>query len=107
MNENSPIWARAAATVKLVPRSSRNTWVMARAASDLPRRMMNRTPATASGARTRTLGSNSIPTETKNSTAKASLSGRARSAALWPSGVPFSTRPATKAPRAKEAPKTA
>ena len=99
MKENSPIWASAAATVRLVALSSLKTVVMPIAAMDLPTMTMPRTPSTASGSRSRIVGSNNIPTETKNSTAKASRSGRDRSAALCPSGELFSTSPARKAPR--------
>ena len=45
--------------------------------------MMNSVPSTGSGSRTRLIGSNSMPTETKNSTAKASRSGSDSSAARW------------------------
>ncbi len=44
-----------------------------------------------------------MPTETKNSTAKASLSGMASSVARWDRRVSPSTMPAKKAPSAKEA----
>ena len=43
-----------------------------------------------------------MPTETKNSTAKASRSGRVSWAARWLSSDSLSTMPAKKAPRAKE-----
>lgn len=45
-----------------------------------------------------------MPTETKNSTAKASRSGSVSSAARWERGDSLSTMPAKKAPRAKETP---
>jgi hypothetical protein len=48
------------------------------------------------------IGSNSMPTETKNSTANASRSGRVSCAARWLSSDSFSTMPAKKAPSAKE-----
>ena len=57
---------------------------------------------TASGASTNTLGLSSMPTETKNSTAKASRSGMASSAARWLRSLSPSTMPAKKAPSAKE-----
>ena len=82
--------------------SSLNTVVMPSAAIDLPTMTMPSTPRTANGSRTRMVGSNSMPTDTKNSTAKASRNGSDRSAALWPSGELFSTSPARKAPRANE-----
>ena len=50
------------------------------------------------------LGSNSIPTETKNSTAKASRSGKVSSAARWLSSDPPIIMPAKKAPKAKDTP---
>ena len=46
-----------------------------------------------------------MPTETKNSTANASRSGRASAAACWLTGDCPTTMPARKAPRAIEAPK--
>ena len=59
-------------------------------------------PSTANGCWIRTNGSNSIPTETKNSTANASRSGRVSCAARWLSSDSFSTIPAKNAPSAKE-----
>ena len=53
-----------------------------KAASDLPTRMMSSVANTGNGSRTRIVGSNSMPTETKNSTAKASRSGSVSVAAL-------------------------
>ena len=53
-----------------------------------------------------TCGSNSIPTETKNSTEKASLSGKDSWAARWLRSDSLITIPAKKAPRAKETPKS-
>jgi hypothetical protein len=47
-----------------------------------------------------------MPTETKNSTAKASRSGIASSVARWESFVSPSTMPAKKAPSAKDASKS-
>ena len=52
----------------------------------------------------RIAGSNSMPTETKNSTAKASRSGSDSSAACWLSSDSLSTIPAKNAPSAKETP---
>ena len=48
-----------------------------------------------------------MPTETKNSTAKASRSGSASSVARWLSGLSASTMPAKKAPSAKDTPNSA
>ncbi len=61
-------------------------------------------PSSGSGSRTRLMGSNSIPTEMKNSTAKASRKGRDSSAARWLSSDSLITIPAKNAPNAKETP---
>jgi hypothetical protein len=53
---------------------------------------------------TRIIGSNSMPTETKNSTAKASRSGSDSSAARWLSSDSLRIMPAKKAPSAKDTP---
>lgn len=66
--------------------------------------MMNRVASTASGSVSSTAGLNSMPTETKNSTAKASCSGRVLLAARWLSSERFMTMPVKKAPSAKETP---
>ena len=75
---------------------------MTKAASDLPNTMMadggdHRPPELS----TRLIGSNSMPTETKNSTAKASRSGSVSFAACWLSGLSLRIMPAKKAPSAK------
>ena len=75
MKENSPICARLAETVSAVRTGWRNASTMTKAASDLPTMMMASTASTASGSRTSTVGSNNMPTDTKNNTAKASFSG--------------------------------
>ena len=49
-------------------------------------------------------GSNSMPTETKNKTAKASRNGSVSSAACWLSADSLMIIPAKKAPSAKETP---
>ena len=54
----------------------------------------------------RVAGSNSIPTDTKNRTAKASRSGRVSRAACWEKVEVAMTRPAKKAPSAKLTPKS-
>ena len=77
---------------------------MAKAASDLPSRMISTVASTGSGSRTRMVGSNSMPTETKNSTAKASRSGKVSSAARWLSGDSLRIMPAKNAPSANETP---
>ena len=84
MKENSPICARLAAIVSAVSTGCRNgQHDHVGDATDLPTTMMNTVASTASGSRTRIVGSNSMPTETKNSTAKASRSGSVSSAACW------------------------
>ena len=57
-----------------------------------------------SGSRISTAGSNSIPTDTKNRTEKASRNGRDSSAARWLSSDSRMTIPAKKAPSAKDTP---
>ncbi len=66
--------------------------------------MMPTTASTRSGSRISIAGSNSIPTDTKNKTEKASRSGRDSSAARWLSSDSRITIPAKKAPSAKETP---
>ena len=79
----------------------------ATAASDFTTTITSSTAATWSGSRNSTAGSNSIPTETKNRTAKASRSGRLPAAAWWLRPLSLSTTPAKKAPSAKETPNSA
>ena len=74
------------------------------AAIDLPMMMMPTTASTCSGCSTSTLGSNSMPTETKNSTANASRSGKDSSAARWLNSDSRMTMPAKKAPSANDTP---
>jgi hypothetical protein len=81
MNENSPICARLAETVRAVVTGYPTASTMAKAANDLPKTITSKTARTAKGSRTRIVGSNSIPIDTKNSTAKASLRGRESAAA--------------------------
>ena len=64
--------------------------------------MMTTVVASASGASMKTSGLSSMPTETKNSTAKASRSGSASSVACWLSVLSPMTTPAKKAPSANE-----
>jgi hypothetical protein len=80
---------------------------MTSAASDLPTTMMPSVASTCSGSRSRMLGSNSMPTETKNSTAKASRSGSVSCAASCDSSDSLSTMPAKNAPSAKLTPNSA
>ncbi|MCY1528405.1 hypothetical protein D9M68_635080 [compost metagenome] len=68
----------------------------------MPMTMMPTTASTCSGSLTSTIGSKSMPTETKNSTAKASRSGRDSWAARWLSSDSRITMPAKNAPRAKD-----
>ncbi|MNN55545.1 hypothetical protein D3C81_1704270 [compost metagenome] len=63
---------------------------------------MATTASTCSGSSISTMGSNSMPTETKNSTAKASRSGSDSSAARWLRSDSRITMPAKNAPRAKD-----
>ena len=64
--------------------------------------MSSSTAKTIHGSRHTIDGSNSIPTDTKKSTAKASCSGSELAAALWLSSDSLNTTPAKKAPSAKE-----
>ena len=104
MNENSPIWASATATETAVRSGWPSIRTIASAASGLPSRITARVAATTPGERVRWCGSNSIPTETKNSTAKASRIGRASVAARRLNSDRPTTIPARKAPSAIETP---
>ena len=106
MKENSPIWARLAEIVRDVWRGWPKARTMARAAIDLPIMTMKTTRRTWRGLRTRIVGSNSIPTATKKSTANASWSGSASAAARWLRSDSLMTTPAKKAPSANETPKS-
>lgn len=77
------------------------------AASDFPTRMISNVPTTAQGWLIRMFGLNSMPTATKNSTAKASRSGSVSAAALWLSSDSLRINPAKNAPSANETPKSA
>ena len=107
MNENSPIWARLADTVSAVRTGWRKASTMMKAASDLPTMMMASTESTASGSRTSTVGSKSIPTDTKNNTANASLSGSESLPAWWASSDSERMTPAKNAPSANDTPNKA
>src|SRR3569832_2482757 len=72
------------------------------AARVLPNMMMSTTTSTLKGSSINTCGSNNMPKETKNSTAKASRRGRDSSAARWASSDSRIIMPAKKAPSAKE-----
>ena len=80
---------------------------MSVAASDLPTTTMATTSSTFSGSSISTCGSNSMPTDTKKSTAKASRSGSDSSAARCENSDSRITMPAKKAPSAKETPNSA
>ncbi len=80
MNENSPICASPAATIRPVRAGRRKATTIRNAASGFATTMSS-TSTTATGCASSIDGSNSIPTDTKNSTANASRSGRASSAA--------------------------
>ena len=75
---------------------------MTNAASDLPTTITSSTLSTASGSRTTMVGSNSMPTETKNSTANASCSGSESAAAWWLNSDSESSTPAKNAPSAND-----
>ena len=66
--------------------------------------MMNSVASNGQGSRSTLAGSNSMPTETKNSTAKASRSGNDSWAARWLSADSLRIMPAKKAPSASETP---
>ena len=104
MNENSPICARLVAIVNPTSSGRPNARTIASAASDLPNTMIANTPSTANGWRSRIIGSNNMPIETKNSTANASRSGSESVAAWWLSFDSFSTMPAKNAPSANDTP---
>ena len=79
-----------------------NSRTIANAASDLPKTTISTVASTGPGSRTRMAGSNSMPTETKNSTAKASRSGSDSCAARWLSSNSLRIMPAKKAPSAND-----
>src|SRR5205823_12053286 len=70
----------------------------------LPTSTSSTTPPIASGSCTRMVGSNSMPTETKNRTAKASRNGSDSSAATWLNSDSLSVMPAKNAPSANDTP---
>ena len=104
MNENSPICASEAVIISAAERECPNRRTTRKAATDLPTRMMSTVASSASGAASTIVGSNSMPTETKNSTAKASRNGSDSVAACWLSCDSLSIMPAKKAPSASEMP---
>jgi hypothetical protein len=102
MKENSPIWARLAEMVHAVVDDRPKARTSAKAAIDLPNRMMPSVAASSSGASSTIDGSNSMPTETKNNTAKASRSGSVSSADRCDRGDSPRIMPAKNAPSANE-----
>ncbi len=104
MKANSPICARLAEIVNAVPVGWPNARTMKNAAADLPNMMMPAVASTCHGCSIRMPGLKSMPTETKNSTAKASRSGRESLAALWLSSDSLSSMPAKNAPSANDTP---
>ncbi len=107
MKANSPICASEAEMVSAVALEWPNARTMKNAAADLPNMMIAAVASTCHGCSTRMAGLNSMPTETKNSTAKASRSGSESLAALWLSSDSLSIIPAKKAPSAKDTPNSA
>jgi hypothetical protein len=106
MKLNSPTWDSAAPTATAVDiglPSRRTTNI---AAIGLPSKTTASTIAINSGARTTLLGSHSIPTETKKSTAKASRMGKASFAARAANSERPTASPARKAPSAIDTPKS-
>ena len=104
MNENSPICARLAEIVKAVETGWRNPRTIPNASTAFPSVMMRIVATSGPGCSTRTRGLNSIPTETKNSTANASRRGSVSCAARWLSWDSDSTIPAKNAPSANDMP---
>ena len=104
MKENSPICASEAEIISAAERACPNRRTTKKATTDFPIRMMTTVASRASGAAKSTAGSNSMPTETKNSTAKASRNGSDSVAACWLNCDSLSIMPAKKAPSASEMP---
>ena len=104
MKENSPICARLAEMVSAVPVECPKARTITYAEIDFPNMMMSKVASSGSGSRNTIAGSNNMPTETKNRTAKASRSGSASCVALWLSSDSLMIMPAKKAPSAKDTP---
>ena len=102
MNENSPICASEAATSSAASRAPPSRRTATKAIAGVMTSTRISAPTIGSGSSTRIVGSNSIPTETKNSTANASRSGSDSSAATWLSADSLSVMPAIKAPSAND-----
>ena len=104
MNENSPICASEAVIINAAERECPNSLTTKNAAIDLPTRMISTVASSAKGAARMMVGSNNMPTETKNSTAKASRKGSDSVAACWLNCNSLNIMPAKKAPSASEMP---
>ncbi len=104
MKENSPICARLVEMVSAVPVGWPNARTIRNAASDLPTVMVRKVARTCHGCAIRIIGSNNMPTDTKNNTANASRSGSESLAALWLSSDSLSSMPAKNAPSANDTP---
>ena len=81
MKLNSPICASDAEMVSADPTGRFSAMTRKKPIADLPTRMMNSVPSTCHGWVSRIVGLNSMPTDTKNSTANASRNGRLSCAA--------------------------
>ena len=105
MNENSPICASATATESAMRRGLRNSLTTMKAASGLPSNTMPRVARISGQSLMSEAGLNSIPTETKKRTAKASRMGSASAAARALNSDCPTIMPPRKAPSAMDAPK--
>src|SRR6478735_6945043 len=106
MNENSPIWASATATVTDALNGYPNAQTSTSATNGLPTSTMASAPSTSRGDCNKAAGASSMPTDTKNSTANASRIGSASDAARRLYSDRPTTMPARNAPRAIETLKT-
>ena len=106
MNENSPTWARPADTVSATRSGCPNRSTNPNLNSPLPTTIRISTATIAMGIASNEAGSRSIPTDTKNSTAKASRSGIESAAAWWLMSDSPTTAPARNAPSANDTPNT-
>src|SRR6476620_6239623 len=82
MNENSPIWASATATVTDALNGYPTAHTSTSATNGLPTSTIASAPSTSAGDCSSAAGASSMPTETKNSTANASRLGRGAQAVL-------------------------
>ena len=106
MKENSPICASAAATGMAIDGDTPRHRITARATAGLRKITISTVARIARGERTSVDGSKSIPTDTKNSTAKASRIGRASDAARRLNSLRPTIIPARNAPSAIDTPNT-